>query len=49
MKLHKHIYPLDCIVVDGGYTRYIKKLMDESDDISKRNFCYPFVSTMEKS
>jgi hypothetical protein len=41
MKLHKHIHPLDCIAVDGGYTQYIKKLMDENNDISKRNFCYP--------
>lgn len=41
MKLHKYIHPLDCIAVDGGYTQYIKKLVEENDDISKRNFCYP--------
>lgn len=40
MKIHKHIHPLDCIAVDGGYTQFIKKLV-EDNDLTKKNFCYP--------
>lgn len=40
MKIHKHIHPLDCIAVDGGYTQYINKLA-EDNDMTKGNFCYP--------
>lgn len=40
MKIHKYIHPLDCIAVDGGYTQFIKKLV-EDNELSKKNFCYP--------
>jgi hypothetical protein len=40
MKMHKHIHALDCIAVDGGYTQYIKKLV-EDNDMTRGNFCYP--------
>ncbi len=40
MKIEKHIHQLDCIAVDGGYTQYIKKVVEDTD-LSKKNFCYP--------
>jgi DDE superfamily endonuclease len=40
MKIHKHIHELDCIALDGGYTQYIKKIVDDTS-MSKKNFCYP--------
>ncbi|KAI9231523.1 MAG: hypothetical protein BYD32DRAFT_356871, partial [Podila humilis] len=30
----------DCIAVDGGYTQYIKKVVEDTE-LSKKNFCYP--------
>ncbi|KAI9238892.1 MAG: hypothetical protein BYD32DRAFT_359835, partial [Podila humilis] len=40
MKIQKHIHLLDCIAVDGGYTQYIKKVVEDTE-LSKKNFCYP--------
>jgi len=40
MKIHKHIHAMDCIAVDGGYTQYITKLV-EDNEMTKGNFCYP--------
>ncbi|KAI9233206.1 MAG: hypothetical protein BYD32DRAFT_361133, partial [Podila humilis] len=30
-----HIHQLDCIAVDGGYTQYIKKVVEDTD-LSKK-------------
>ncbi len=40
MKMYKHMHELDCIALDGGYTQYIKKIV-EDNDMTKANFCYP--------
>jgi DDE superfamily endonuclease len=40
MKIYKHIHELDCIALDGGYTQYIKKIVEDTS-MSKKNFCYP--------
>ncbi|KAF9898890.1 hypothetical protein EC991_010150, partial [Linnemannia zychae] len=40
MKLHKHIHALDCIAVDGGYTQYIKRVVEDSD-MTMASFCHP--------
>ncbi|KAG0036475.1 hypothetical protein BGZ83_003803, partial [Gryganskiella cystojenkinii] len=47
MKIQKHIHELDCIAVDGGYTQYIKKIV-ENTDLSKKNFCYPIRKSRSK-
>ncbi|KAI9241985.1 MAG: hypothetical protein BYD32DRAFT_360435, partial [Podila humilis] len=43
----KHIHQLDCIAVDGGYTQYIKKVVEDTD-LSKKNFCYPICKSCGK-
>ncbi|KAF9017114.1 hypothetical protein BGZ52_005333 [Haplosporangium bisporale] len=40
MKVHRHIHELDCIAIDGGYTQYIKKLVEDTS-MTKKNFCFP--------
>jgi hypothetical protein len=47
MKIHKHIHELDCIAVDGGYTQFIKKIVEDTD-LSKKNFCYPIRKSRSK-
>jgi hypothetical protein len=47
MKIEKHIHQLDCIAVDGGYTQYIKKVVEDTD-LSKKNFCYPICKSCGK-
>ncbi|KAF9431924.1 hypothetical protein BGZ76_011517 [Entomortierella beljakovae] len=47
MKIHKHIHELDCLALDGGYTQYIKKIMDETG-LTKKNFCYPICKSRGK-
>jgi hypothetical protein len=40
MKIHKHIHELDCIALDGGYTQYVKKIV-ENTAMTKKNFSCP--------
>ena len=47
MKIQRHIHELDCIAVDGGYTQYIKKIVEDTD-LSKKNFCYPIRKSRSK-
>jgi hypothetical protein len=42
MKIEKKVDALDCIAVDGGYTQYLKKLVEESDTLSLQNFAHPY-------
>ena len=47
MKIQRYIHELDCIAVDGGYTQYIKKIVEDTD-LSKKNFCYPIRKSRSK-
>jgi hypothetical protein len=40
MKMHNKMHDLDCLALDGGYTQYIKTLVEETD-LSTSNFAYP--------
>lgn len=42
MKIEKKVDVLDCIAVDGGYPQYLKKLVEETDTLSLRNFAHPY-------
>ena len=41
MKLDRKVHELDCIAVDGGYTHFLKKLVEVSDKLSLHNFAHP--------
>ncbi|KAF9103377.1 hypothetical protein BGX27_010610 [Mortierella sp. AM989] len=41
MRLEKKMHAMDCVAVDGGYTQFLKKLTDESEDLGMQNFAYP--------
>jgi hypothetical protein len=47
MKIQRYIHQLDCIAVDGGYTQFIKRVVEDTD-LSKKNFCYPIRKTRGK-
>ncbi|KAG0007660.1 hypothetical protein BGZ82_005232, partial [Podila clonocystis] len=40
MKMHDKMHHLDCLALDGGYTQYIKTLVEETD-LSPSNFAHP--------
>jgi hypothetical protein len=40
MKIHKKMHSVDCMALDGGYTQYLKKLVEE-DELSLCNFAHP--------
>jgi hypothetical protein len=40
MKMHKKMHSVDCMALDGGYTQYLKKLV-EVNELSLCNFAYP--------
>ncbi|KAG0008230.1 hypothetical protein BGZ82_004801, partial [Podila clonocystis] len=42
MKIDKRVHSMDCIAVDGGYTQFLKKLVEDSDTLSLRNFAHPY-------
>ena len=42
MKMDRKVHELDCIAVDGGYTQFLKKLVEECDKLSLHNFAHPF-------
>ncbi|KAG0009328.1 hypothetical protein BGZ80_002496 [Entomortierella chlamydospora] len=42
MKLDKRMHDMDCVALDGGYTQFLKKLVDESDNLTMQNFAHPF-------
>jgi hypothetical protein len=42
MRIEKKVHELDCIAVDGGYTQFLKKLVEESDILSLQNFAHPY-------
>ncbi|KAF9975351.1 hypothetical protein BGZ75_000560 [Mortierella antarctica] len=42
MKMDKKMHTMDCIAVDGGYPQFLRRLVDESDTLSLRNFAHPY-------
>jgi len=42
MKMEKKVHEMDCVAVDGGYTQYLKTLVEECDALSLRNFTHPY-------
>ncbi|KAF9344595.1 hypothetical protein BGX26_004143, partial [Mortierella sp. AD094] len=42
MKLDKRIHTMDCVALDGGYAQFLKKFVDESDNLTMLNFAHPF-------
>ncbi len=42
MKMDKKVHQMDCIAVDGGYTQFLKRLVEESDTLSLQNFAHPY-------
>ena len=47
MKIYKKIHQLDCIALDGGYTLYLDKIMEDSD-LTYRNFASPIRKSCSK-
>lgn len=41
MKMDKKIHAMDCVAVDGGYTQFLKTLV-EMTDLTLHNFTHPF-------
>ncbi|KAG0007289.1 hypothetical protein BGZ81_005003, partial [Podila clonocystis] len=42
MKMDKKVHAMDCIAVDGGYTQFLNKLVEECDTLSLQNFAHPY-------
>ncbi len=42
MKMDRRVHELDCIAVDGGYTQFLTKLVEECNKLSLHNFAHPF-------
>ncbi|KAG0167471.1 hypothetical protein DFQ28_000693 [Apophysomyces sp. BC1034] len=40
MHIEKKVHHADCIALDGGYTLFVDKVI-ENNDLSHANFCYP--------
>ncbi|KAG0036026.1 hypothetical protein BGZ83_003913 [Gryganskiella cystojenkinii] len=40
MKMHNKMHEVDCLALDGGYTQYLKTLVEETD-LRRSNFAHP--------
>jgi hypothetical protein len=40
MGLGKRMHEMDCMALDGGYTQYIRDIVDK-EKLEERNFCFP--------
>jgi hypothetical protein len=41
MNLERMIHAVDCIALDGGYTRFISQLLHDAPNLTDTNFCCP--------
>ncbi|KAF9912752.1 hypothetical protein BX616_010250 [Lobosporangium transversale] len=45
MNIASHIHKLDCIALDGGYSGFVRQIVEPSDALSYENFSYPVHNT----
>ncbi|KAG0006764.1 hypothetical protein BGZ80_005148, partial [Entomortierella chlamydospora] len=47
MNIASHIHKLDCITLDGGYSGFVRQIVEPSDALSYENFSFPVRKTRE--
>ncbi|ORY98257.1 hypothetical protein BCR41DRAFT_415748 [Lobosporangium transversale] len=45
MNIASHIHKLDCVALDGGYSGFVRQIVEPSDALSYENFSYPVRKT----
>jgi hypothetical protein len=42
MNINNKLHQLDCLALDGGYSQFVQKVIDNSNILNIKNFVYPF-------